>query len=158
MNEEAKQEAPKSKAKLIIIIVVLLNVVGIGAAAFFLMGGKSENNAESAPAADFQKGSEPGPLVDLKPFVVNIDSPAGTGYLKVGVTLELPNQQSLEQFEKVRMVARNEVLMHLSSIAVEDTKTKENKIELQTTLRDAVNKRLGREFVVNVLFTEFVTQ
>ncbi len=158
MNEEAKSQAPKSKTKLIVIIVVVLNVVGIAGAAFFLMGGKSEKGAEEDPAAAFQKGNEPGPLIDLQPFVVNIDSPAGTGYLKVGVTLELPNQQTVEHFEKVRMLARNEVLMHLSSLATEDTKTKENKVELQNKLRDAINKRLGREFVITVLFTEFVTQ
>jgi flagellar FliL protein len=129
--------------KLILIGVVLLAVLGGGgAAAWFLLGGKSQDKAESA-ADQKPKPRAPPVFVKLEPFVVNL---ADRGrYLQVGLELRVPDARAAEQIKVFLPEIRNGVLMVLSGRRAEEISSAEGKERLRADIRRVANKALGIE-------------
>jgi flagellar protein FliL len=166
-DENAQEAAPKkSKTMLIVILVVVVNVVIIGAvAAVFLLGGKEEPKAEAeaaaaaaAAATPAAPGGGPGLLMPMDNFVVNIQSEEGGRYLKASLIVELKAENMGEAFAKWEKLLRNEVLVYLSGVDVEDTRSAKQKRKIEGKLKKILNDRIGTEMITGVYFTEFVTQ
>ncbi|MCP4606243.1 MAG: hypothetical protein GY847_37995 [Proteobacteria bacterium] len=162
MTDEVEEVAPKkSKTMLIVIIVVGVNVAIAGGVLAFTMGSGSAPAEEASPEKKrgaAKTSGEPGPLVKMDNFIVNIDSDEGRQYLKTAIIVELVGEDVIPYFEKMRMLVRNEMLMYLSSLDVESARTVKHKQAIQARLKKLINKRLGDELAVGVYFTEFVTQ
>jgi flagellar basal body-associated protein FliL len=158
----AEEQQPKSNKMLIIIIVAVLNVALIGGVFFMLAGNKQTESAAPAPAEKHKKrhsaGVADGPILELPGFVVNLNNEDGPKYLKVKVSLQLDTQEDAEPFEKQKALVRNELLLQLSSLDIETSKTIKGKREIEKRLTEAVNERLDADIVSSVFFTEFVTQ
>ncbi|MDJ0761611.1 MAG: flagellar basal body-associated FliL family protein [Myxococcota bacterium] len=158
-NEDVEQPK-KSKTMLIVIIVVGANLAIIGVVLALTLGGSKSAEAEAAPnpqtAAPVQTGL--GPLVKLDSFIVNVASEEGTQYLKASLVIELTGEHVNDLFSKSEMIVRNEVLMYLSSLSVQNTQTVKQKRAIQSRLTKLINKRLEGEIVKGAFFTEFVTQ
>ncbi len=158
---EGEELAPKKSKTMIIVIVVVavnLGIVGVVLAVTLGSGGSAPPNQAGANRPGAGQSAEPGPIVKLNNFVVNVDSDEGRVYLKATIVVELGNDQDMSFFEKSQMLVRNEVLMYLSSLDAQGTRTVKQKKGIQSRLKTLINKRLGAEIITGVYFTEFVTQ
>ena len=159
MAEEEKEEVKGGGSKKLLIIVVLLLVLGGGGVgAFMVLGGGGDEAAEEEKKPKKKPAGEVGPIVDLDGFVVNVQGLEGARFLKAKVSVELDAEESVEPFNKSVAIVRNEILLMLSEVDVEQMKKAKEKRKLEKKIVKALNKRLGGETVSGAYFTEFVMQ
>ena len=163
-KEEKKPDAegaepPKSKLPLIILIMVVLNMAGTGFVAFMAM-----NPVAPPPPPEAERGPELdptviwGPTVEMDPFVVNLNEPTSSRYLRTQIQMEMADQKAADRFGRAIPVIRNELLAYLSSLTVEDTLGMEAKERIRTHLVTKIGETLGEDQVKRLFFTEFVVQ
>ena len=171
--EELDDDIQPPKRSPLVLILIITNVVVIGAAvaAFFIFGGSggggdgeantnsggSKNADPEEETADYA-GNEPGPMVDMPPFVVNLSDTERAHYLKVAISLELRDEEASKRYEPRKTHARHAILMTLSSLSIEETRDIDDRERIRDRLQDDLEKVLGSRTVRNVLFTDFVTQ
>ncbi|EQD24145.1 MAG: flagellar basal body-associated protein FliL, partial [Leptospirillum sp. Group IV 'UBA BS'] len=92
---EGQGEEKKGSKKMVIIAVgAILLLLGGGGAFFFLHHKKKGENVEfhhHLTPKEMEKMIKDHPIIDLKPFVVNLSGPAGAApqYLKIRIALKL---------------------------------------------------------------------
>jgi flagellar protein FliL len=138
----AAEEAPAKggKKKLIVILLVVLLAAG-GAAYFFLFSGSSK------PAAP-----QPGIVETLEPVAVNL---AGGGYLKVGVALQLTADVGKEA-EPDGSKAIDLIISTFSGAAPADVTGARD--ALKAALQQKIIKAYGKDVVMGIYYTDYVTQ
>lgn len=159
-DDNADGAKTKSKKGLIIAIIVVVNVLAIGAA-FFLLGGKGDEEGQKNGARQNRGGRNApadGPIIELDGFVVNLAAAREKKYLKTKMSVHLYTLEDQPEFEKYLSVVRNEILLQLSAVEVESVMTIEGKRELEKMLVQKVNERLDMDRIANIYLTEFVTQ
>ena len=161
-ENEFEETQKKSKTMLIIIIAIVVNVAIVAVVIVVLSGKGGDSKPDPKAAAATPNvpapGQGPGPLVEMDNFVVNVQSEEGAKYLKAGLVVELTHETMNDPFGKWDRLLRNEVLIYLSSLDVEQTRTVKQKRNIEGRLKAIINKRIGTEMVSGVYFTEFVTQ
>jgi len=141
--------------------LLLLNLGATGFVAFKLL---TAHPAEAAPAATHAAAHAAapttevtGPVVALDPFVVNLDEPGTSRYLKVTLELELlPEGEAA--LAKSKQLIRDVILSHLSGLHVKDTLGAEAKDKLRQDLMVKVTKLVGPEKIRRMFFQDFVVQ
>jgi len=115
--------------------------------------------AHGAPhaAAAAPAGEAMGPIVALDPFVVNLDEPGTSRYLKVTLQVEVAPKTE-EVLAKSKELIRDAVLSHLSGLHLKDTLGTEAKDRLRQDLVAKINKLLGPGKVRRMFFQDFVVQ
>jgi flagellar FliL protein len=157
MAEDAAAAKKGGNNKMMIIIAAAVVVVGGGGAAVAM---KKGNKAADSQSAAEKKGSDKklGQLVVVEDFIVNLNEPRSTRYLKVKFTLEL-GEAAVDLLAERKDVCRDAVLTYLSGLTVDDVRGSETKAALREELVSRINEALGVEGgVKNVMFTEFVVQ
>jgi flagellar FliL protein len=162
-KEEKKPEdqGPPSPSKLplVILILVALNMGGTGFVAYMAMNPKAPPPPEAPPPGP---ADDPlavwGPTVDLDSFVVNLNEPTSTRYLRCRIQVELADDKASERFERMRPVLRNELLGYLSNLTVEQTLGSQAKETIRSDLMARITEKLGPEHVKRLFFSEFVVQ
>jgi flagellar FliL protein len=168
-KEESTAAAKKGKGLLIAIIAVA--ILGAGAGAYFVFGGKEGAPAaaeghgaaaeasghESAPAAH---GEQPpkDTIFNLEPFIVNLLDNSGTRYLKLTVNLELTEGASSADLNAQSTQIRDSLIILLSSKSYTDIGTVEGKYLMRDEIVARVNQFLKKGKVKTAYFTEFVIQ
>lgn len=153
------EAAPAAKSSKAVLGLLLINLGVTGFTAFKLM------TAHPAEAAGPKHAAPPppptteisGPVVELDPFVVNLDEPGTSRYLKVTLVLELL-PKSEETITKSKQLIRDMVLSHLSGLHLKDTLGAEAKDKLRTDLMAKISKLLGPDKVRRMFFQDFVVQ
>jgi len=153
----AAKAAGPSKAMLGLLV---LNLAATGFVAFKVL------TVEPAAAAtgEHHAAVEPlptsevtGPVVPLDPFVVNLDEPGTSRYLKITLELEvMPHGE--EAMMKSKQLIRDTILSHLSGLHVKDTLGAEAKDKIRTDLMTKLTKLLGPDRVRRMFFVDFVVQ
>ena len=116
-------------------------------------GGAAEaKHAEADPSAEVT-----GLVVDLDPFIVNLDEPGTSRYLKITLELELMPKIPEEAIVKNKQLIRDTVLSHLSGLHVKDTLGAEAKEKIRTDLMAKLTK-LMPDKIRRMFFQEFVVQ
>jgi flagellar protein FliL len=158
-------EVPKKKPLVLILIITNVVVIGGAVAAFLLFGGGGGGDEAQAaeeggeePAASTTSSEEPGPMINLPPFVVNLSDEERAHYLKVAVSLELRDEAAKLRFEPRKTHARHAILMTLGALTLEETRDVDDRERLRGRLLSELEKVLGPRTVREVLFTDFVTQ
>ncbi len=170
-EEKIEDQLPKkSKTPLIIAIAVIVNLIIVGVVMFGKGGGKKGSKAEGEEGASAEaehegegesekgRGKAPGPLMPMDNFIVNVRSDEGGRYLKASIVVELKKDGYKETFSKWEKLLRNEILVYLSGVDAKDTETVKQKRNMEGKIKEILNKRVGKEMVSGVYFTEFVTQ
>ncbi len=162
-------EQPKRSPLVMILVIVNVVVIGGAAAAFLLFGGGGEDEEDdgeggtSSGDSTESQGSEasseePGPIVAMPPFVVNLSDEERAHYLKVAVSIELRDERAKLRYEPRKTHARHVVLMTLSSLTLEETRDVDDRERLRDRLHSQLEKVIGTRSVRSVFFTDFVTQ
>jgi flagellar FliL protein len=138
--EAEEAEAKGGKKKLLIIGVVV--VLALGAAAyFFLFSGGSAKAAAPTPGA----------VVALEPVAVNL---AGGGYLKVGVALQLTEAAGETKPDGSKAV--DLIISTFSQAKPADVVGARD--ALKASLQEKVIKAYGKDVVMGIYYTNYVTQ
>jgi flagellar FliL protein len=138
---EADVAEPKGgKKKLILILLVVLLAAG-GAAYFFLFSGSAEAEAP-----------QPGVVLDVAPIAVNL---AGGGYLKVGVAMQLTADVG-EKDQPETAKATDLIISTFSGAAPADVTGARD--ALKAALQQKIIKAYGKDVVMGIYYTDYVTQ
>lgn len=156
---EAKPPEPAgAKPSKIVLILLVLNLGASGFATFKLA------TAGAAPAHEAAHDAAPvgaeitGPVVPMDPFVVNLDEPGQSRYVKVTLQLELTSKEVEASLEKSKQVVRDMILSHLSGLKLADTSGAAAKDKLRADLIKKLDDILGPGKVRRMFFQEFVVQ
>lgn len=151
-------EPAKSKTSKVVLALLVLNLGASGFGVFRLL------TATPADAATVTKEPPPptnevtGPVMSFDPFVVNLDEPGTSRYLKCTLQVELESPDAAEAVEKSKQLIRDTILSHLSGLHVKDTLGAEAKDKIRTELMTRVEKVLGKHKIKRMFFQEFVVQ
>ena len=172
-TEKYKREetAPKKKGKGMLIGIIVAAVLVLGGGGFFLMKGSGGGSSDEAHATESNSSHAPakgghgdkaeasnGSLVDLDPFIVNLQDNSGTRYLKLNINLELASGASGYEIEELKPQIRDSLIILLSSKSYSDIGTVEGKYQLRDEIVARINHFLGKSKVKTAFFTEFVIQ
>lgn len=163
-KDDKKQDADEGEAKpsklpLIMLVLLVLNMGGTGFVAFMAL-----NPLPPPPPPEEERGPEEdptivwGPTVEMDPFVVNLNEPTSSRYLRTQIKMEMIDQKAADRFGRAVPVIRNELLAYLSSLTVEDTLGMEAKERIRTDLVSKITTTLGEDQVKRLFFAEFVVQ
>jgi flagellar FliL protein len=149
---------PGAKPPKLLIALIGVNLALTGLVAFKTL---TATPAAAAPAA-----AEPapvnrevtGPVVDLDPFVVNLNEPGSARYLKITMQAELANGAAKRVFDKSKQLIRDQMLRYLSGLTVADTLGPDNKDTIRGELETAVADVIGDDKLNRMIFAEFVVQ
>ena len=150
-------EAPKSKKKLIIIIAAAVLVLGGGGAGLFLsgiLGGGGEKAGEEDLLTKEQTLYH-----DMDEFLVNLNNPGSqVSFLKAVITLELPNQLSLNEVQEKMPRVRDLFQVYLRELRSSDLQGSAGLQRLRAELLLRVNSVMEKGKVNNILFKEVIIQ
>jgi flagellar FliL protein len=159
-DEEAppltKAAEPAAKTSKAVLGLLVLNLGATGFVVFKLLTAQPAEAAAAHGPAAAPTSEVTGPVVALDPFVVNLDEPGTSRYLKVTLQLEvIPGAE--EALVKSKELIRDTILSHLSGLHVKDTLGAEAKDKIRQDLLAKVAKLLGDK-VRRLFFQEFVVQ
>jgi flagellar FliL protein len=155
--------APPTGAKTSKVVLILL-VLNLGASGF---GTFKAMTAKPAHAAAHEDKHEPeqkptaevtGPVIELDPFVVNLDEQGQSRYLKVTFQIELMKGASQALIDKNKQVIRDAILSYLSGLKLADTLGVPAKDKLRADVMKKLEEIVGEKQVRRMFFQEFVVQ
>ena len=149
-GDEETTEDGGGKGGLVTIVLLVLVLANLGLTAFMMLSGPGGGDAEVS--------EEPGPILPLEPFVINLDEPGADRYLRLTIALEIDEEDTGELVTTRTPILRDSFLAHLSSQQVETLKTKESKERLREELAVLARDVVSDTAIRNVYFTEFIIQ
>ncbi|NVJ91455.1 MAG: flagellar basal body-associated FliL family protein, partial [Methylocystaceae bacterium] len=154
------------KKKILLIAIPLVLILGGAAGAYFtglldpLLG--VEDTATSGEGGDGAASGEPaGPVAftDLPEILVNLNTTGRkSSFLKIRVSLELPNALDVPQVEAVQDRVVDAFQVYLRELRVEDLKGSAGMYRLREELLARVNAAVAPVKVNDVLFKEMLVQ
>ncbi len=158
--EPKKDDKPKAgKGSKLLPLLVVMNLGGTGFTAFKVM---TTPAAHAEPAHEKPKApltnEVVGPVIPMDPFVVNLDEPGTSRYLKLTIQFELISQEAEVTITKSKQLIRDSILSHLSSLHHADTLGSTAKEKLRTAIMERIEKVVGPNQVRRMFFQEFVVQ
>ena len=164
MSDEAAPlkpaEAPAPRSSKAVLGLLVLNLGASGFAVFKLLTAHPAQAAAPPVAHHVVEVSSTeitGPVVELPAFVVNLDEPGTSRYLKITLQLELfPGAD--HALEKSKQLLRDTILSHLSGLHIKDTLGAEAKERIRTDLMAKISKMIGNDKVRRMFFQDFVVQ
>ena len=161
---EGEAAAPKglkrflTKKMLMIIVPVLVLVLGGGGAgAYFFLFKK----AESGEAAHHEEPLTPPKVAfsDMQDILVNIQSSDGTpAYLKLGLSLELEDEEQKTALEPLMPRITDQFQAYLRELRLDDLKGSAGVLRLKEELLRRVNVAAAPYHVRDVLLKEMIVQ
>jgi len=167
MEEKDKVTAePKASRRSLgpwIAAVLIALLSNAGWAAFFVAQTGTANQAAQAPESTKEEvvsstSREPGPLMGLTTFVVNLNDPVSTRYLRIGISLELISESDRAIVEKHLVPLRDQYIRHLSSLETSQLLSAADKDDLKKVLMEKTSSVLPKPVVREIYFTEFMMQ
>ncbi len=158
-TEEAPAKAGSGKKMLILGLVSVLLLGGGGGAAWFFMGGKKEEGEKhAAEGHDEGHAEEPGPVMELDPFLLNLADRDDLRFLKVSIKLELDRPEEKTDFQSKVPAIRDALLVLLSSKESQLLRTVNGKRRVREEIMTRVNGVMSKGKISNVFFTDFIIQ
>lgn len=161
-EKELQQEEPKKKKgflKWIILAVLLLALAGGGYFAYMKFLAPPADPAEQgAKSEESVEAAEEGLMVTLPVMVVNLADPLGRRYLKIGLEVEVINEDAQMELDKYMPKVKDKLILLLSSKTFDQLSTMQAKMDLKNEIVNRLNQILGKNKVLNVYITEMVVQ
>jgi len=164
LDDEEEGGSGGSKKKMLLLAIPLVLIIGGAAGAYFtglldpLIG--VEESAEGGEGGG--EGDEPaGPVAftDLPEILVNLNTTGRkSSFLKIRVSLELPNAEDVPKVEAVQDRVVDAFQVYLRELRVEDLKGSAGMYRLREELLARVNAAVSPVKVNDVLFKEMLVQ
>ena len=120
-------------------------------------GGGHGGAARAAEEAS-DDGEGHGPLLALESMVTNLADPDTDRYLKVTMQVRITSEAAKAEVESHLVPVRNQILLYLSSLNIEDVSGADNKRAIQKRVKRIANEAMPTSRITQVYFTEFVIQ
>ncbi|PIE56944.1 MAG: flagellar basal body protein FliL [Desulfobulbus propionicus] len=164
-DRTGEQEGGKKTLLIIIITVILVAVIG-GTTAFYVLIMKKPLTKEKGqvnkqvqviqnPPVD---NTTVGPMVNIEQLVVNIISQDTPHYVKAALSLEMNNEQVVEEASKRMPQIRDAVLLLLGNKTFEELQDIQGKKQVKAEVKSKINSFLTTGQVKNIYLTDFVVQ
>lgn len=165
-DEEITQEEGKKKGGMLKWIIIAVLLIGLGVGGYFgytMFFAASDDEAateETTPAGEGGEALESleGQLVPLPTFLVNLADPLGRRYLKLGIEVEVRDEEASAALTKYEAKVKDSLLLLLSSKTYDSLSTMKAKVELKQEIADRLNQIVGNGAVLRVYITEMVIQ
>lgn len=182
-EEEVKEEiiekpsaGPKSSKNPFLTLVLLLNIVLMGAVAYFQymshvqlsaqtdlrdvikaeILAQSQKDAEITGDVEVPNALSEGQYLQLDPFAANLAQGDGPRrYVRVTAVLKFSKEAKEEEFKSRRAQIRDSVISILNSKRPEDLLKAEGKTYLKEEIKASINSFLMEGFVSDVFYTSF---
>jgi len=160
-DEEGKAAPAKRKPSRKLIIMAVAGLVGLGAIGggyYFLFAGHGKAEAAAVPESPPGK---PVVFLDMPDVLVNLSASNGserTQYLKVKVTLELPNETMSAQIQPLMPRLMDAFQTYLRELRPSDLDGSAGLYRLKEELTRRVNATIAPGRINAVLFKEIVVQ
>ncbi|MEC1289281.1 flagellar basal body-associated protein FliL [Bacillus mojavensis] len=139
------------KKKLLIILLIILIVIGaLGAAAYFVLGGKSEKSEAKRSIDEIVASS-----VDVEEITTNLKS---DNIIRLAIKLETDSDKSKEELEKRDFQVKDAVISLLADTNADEIEGDKGKETFKKELKDKVNSYLQEGKVEKVYITSFNLQ
>jgi flagellar FliL protein len=158
---------PVAPLLIAVVVGVVIAVSAVGGGFYFLLrSGKVPIQVSAAPAAESVAPTKTRTMV-LDPILVNLADSSGGAYLRVGVTLAVPDKGAVkgEKDDESKAVeketnpsVRDTVLTVLGRQTSEDLLGPDGKDRLKRELKKAIAERNAEIRVSDIFFTEFLVQ
>lgn len=164
MPEETATEVPSAtkgagKKMILLSLLGVLLLGGGGGAAWFFMGGHEEAPSTQEKEANADGGhEEPGPIMELEPFLLNLADREELRFLKVSIKLELDRPEEKTDFQNKVPAIRDALLVLLSSKESQILRTVNGKRRVREEIMARVNGVMSKGKISNVYFTDFIIQ
>jgi flagellar protein FliL len=150
---EAPLPEPAGRGRLVILLVVgVLLLGGLGAGAWLFVPRLYGGGEPAEPPVVMVKATVP-----LGAVVVNLNG-EDRRYLRVGVSLGVPDAKQVKEVEEHRSQLLDLVISVFSAAEVEELTSEEGKAEIKRALVERMHEELHLESIARVYFTEFVIQ
>ncbi len=158
-TEEAPVKAGSAKKMMVLGIVGVLLLGGGGGAAWFFMGGEKDEEGKHAKVSHGEEhAEEPGPVMELDPFLLNLADRDEIRFLKVSIKLELDRPEEKTDFQNKVPAIRDALLVLLSSKESQLLRTVNGKRRIREEIMTRVNGVMNKGKISNVFFTDFIIQ
>jgi flagellar FliL protein len=159
MSDEKKPEQPKApKGPKVMAALLVLNLGATGFTTFKVATAKPAAAQGEAPPPAPVTTEVVGPVIPMDPFVVNLDEPGQSRYLKLKIEFELISQEAEAPITKSKQLIRDTILTQLSALKLADTLGGASKDKLRTEMLQKVESIVGPNKVRRVFIQEFVVQ
>jgi flagellar FliL protein len=151
---------PAAKSSKAVLGLLVLNLAASGFAVFKLLTAQPAEAAVGPPthaAAKEATAEITGPIVPLDPFVVNLDEPGTSRYLKLTLQIEVAPKAE-DVLVKSKELVRDTILSYLSGLHLKDTLGAEAKDRIRKDLLARLGKLLGPDKLRRMFFQEFMVQ
>ncbi|MEI1421389.1 flagellar basal body-associated protein FliL [Bacillus cabrialesii] len=139
------------KKKLMIILLIILIVIGaLGAAAYFVLGGKSEKSEAKKSIDEIVASS-----VDVEEITTNLKS---DNIVRLAIKLETDSDKSKEELEKRDFQVKDAVISLLADTNANEIEGDKGKEAFKKELKGKINSYLQEGKVEKVYITSFNLQ
>ncbi|MCY7748289.1 MULTISPECIES: flagellar basal body-associated protein FliL [Bacillus] len=139
------------KKKLMIILLIILIIIGaLGAAAYFVLGGKSEKSEAKKSIDEIVASS-----VDVEEITTNLKS---DNIIRLAIKLETDSDKSKEELEKRDFQVKDAVISLLADTNADEIEGDKGKETFKKELKDKINSYLQKGKVEKVYITSFNLQ
>ncbi|MCY9375712.1 flagellar basal body-associated protein FliL [Bacillus spizizenii] len=140
------------KKKLMIILLIILIVIGaLGAAAYFVLGGKSGEKSEAKKSIDEIVAS----TVEIEEITTNLKS---DNIIRLAIKLETDSDKSKEELEKRDFQVKDAVISQLADTKANEIEGDKGKEAFKKELKEKLNSYLQEGKVEKVYITSFNLQ
>jgi flagellar FliL protein len=154
-----KGEAKKSKKGIVLVLLALLLGAGLGVGGYFAW-----QMFNPAPPLSGERGGDSfgetgtGNMVELDSFIVNILDEKGSRYLKAAITLDVDNEDTVQEITDRMPQIKDAILLLVGNKAYTDLADLQGKLQLRVELISRLNEILKTGRVRKIYFTDFVVQ
>jgi len=158
-EKEVQSPEKKKKSPLVFVLVILVVFVFLGGGTFFAL----KNNIIAFPGGGDTNTpghikDEPGIIIPLDTFIVNLADTDVQRYLKVVIKLETWDPLVSEEASKRMAQLRDAIITLLTTQTYQDVSTFKGKTYLRTEITNRINSYLRTGKIEKVYLTEFVIQ
>ncbi|MDJ1257834.1 MAG: flagellar basal body-associated FliL family protein [Candidatus Midichloria sp.] len=149
-----------SKKPLMLAVLLILSTVAVGFVYYKKNNSNPvENNQQKNNSTASQSGVDEVIFQDLDEMVVNLDSKGKeNNFLKLKITLEVHDKESLEVIKKMMPKLNDVLLVYLKTLKPSDIKGSIGIYRLREELMVRFNKIIAPAQINDVLFKDFIMQ
>ncbi|MBW2145407.1 MAG: flagellar basal body-associated FliL family protein [Deltaproteobacteria bacterium] len=162
-NEEIKEketQVPEKKKRslLTLIIIALVVLTLLGGGGFFAWKNFMTASRTSEADARVAVKDEPGIIIPLDTFIINLADAEDQRYLKVVIKLETWDPAVNEEIQKRMAQLRDAIITLLTTQTYQDVATFKGKTFLRAEIKKRINQYIRKGSIQKVYFTDFVIQ
>lgn len=153
-KDDGKDGEAEAKPSKLPMLLALVNLLATGAVGFLVFSAPAAGGPTSEPIDP----EVPPIAISLEPFIVNLNEPTSSRYLKTTLEVEVHGEKRQLAFEAKKLAIRSDLLRYLSGLKLDQTLGEDAKMKIHDDLSARLVEILGEDVVAELYLTDFVVQ